>query len=177
MELDTRAAVRRSAAPLFAVKHIVELALDRADRGHLPLRGCWSGGRWSHRRPLRTGAENRYRPTTSQRNPSFVRIVLTSIAPSTTSTAIATRRPGCRTGTALIGAGDRARNWRSSAHGGRVVGGCHHRQLVGLISEVGIAPLLTPYLSRIDRSTESSSGGKLASRPSLPHVPIYSRAL
>ena len=57
------------------------------------------------RRPLRTGPENRYLPTTSQRKPSLVRIVLTSIAPSTASTAIATHRPGCRTGTALIGAG------------------------------------------------------------------------
>jgi hypothetical protein len=55
--------------------------------------------------PLRTGPENRYRPTTSQRNPSLVRIVLTSIAASTASTAIAPQRPGCRTGTALIGVG------------------------------------------------------------------------
>ena len=99
--------------------------------------------------PLRTGGENRYLPTTSHRKPSLVRIVLTSIAPSTASTATAAHRPGCRTGTALIGrgpAGDRPGPAR-----GRVVGRRGHGQPVGLISEVAIAPLATPYLSRIAR--------------------------
>src|SRR3954447_23087286 len=58
-------------------------------------------------RPFSTGGEKRYSPTTGQRKPGLVRIVLTSIAASTASTATASHRPGCRTGTALIGGGRR----------------------------------------------------------------------
>ena len=93
------------------------------------------------RRPRSTGSENRYWPTTSHWKFGFVRNEWTSIATSTTITTTATQRPGCRTGTALIGGAGPA----------SVCSATIARQPAApLIFDVVIAPDETLHLSRID---------------------------
>ena len=62
--------------------------------------------------PCTTGSVNAFWDWNCHAQFGFVRTLLTAIATSTAMTATATHRPGCRTGTALIGAGRVSRSVR-----------------------------------------------------------------
>ena len=98
------------------------------------------------RTPSRTRWSNRYFPTVSHRNLGLVTTLLTSIATSTASTATATQRPGCRTGTALISSGG---SLPPAARRGSAGWSCRPSSRAPLITGSVIAPSETSHRSRI----------------------------
>ena len=97
------------------------------------------------RTPLKTGGVNMLSNMKPQLKASLVTNMCTNIAARTASTAIATHRPGCRTGTALTASAVPA--GPASPSSSRF----HFRQshTLGLTCGSSIAPSPTPYSSRI----------------------------
>src|SRR5690606_31231751 len=90
------------------------------------------------RTPLSTASEVMYLPCSSHSSASLVNRKLTNIATSTSTTAAATQRPGCRTGTARIASGRAFSTSSSTVMRSALTGGVDRRFGDGAALDAGV---------------------------------------